>query len=286
MHLAHHSDSSRSEGRQVVAKTVANKTVKIIVATHKKYPMPSDDIYFPVQVGAALSAEDFGYAKDDSGKNISKKNLNYCELTGLYWAWKNLDADFIGLVHYRRHFSLHKNHSKNIETKLESVISQDELLPLLETSKIILPKQRNYFIENLYDHYAHTMFVEPLDIAGKIIAKKYPEYSAEFERLHTRKTAHMFNMFVIERKLLNDYCTWLFDILSELEKRVDAKKYDTFHARFYGRVSELLLDVYINTRNLKYVEVPVMDIEPVNWLKKGSSFLAAKFTGRKYGKSF
>ena len=72
----------------------------------------------------------------------------------------------------------------------------------------------------------------------------------------------------------------------ELEKRIDTKQYDTFHARFFGRISELLLDVWINTNKLEYKEVRVIDIEKVNWIKKGMSFLMAKFTHKKYGKSF
>ena len=34
-----------------------------------------------------------------TGDHISSKNPNYCELTGLYWAWKNLDCEYIGLCH-------------------------------------------------------------------------------------------------------------------------------------------------------------------------------------------
>ena len=78
--------------------------IRMIVATHKPYWMPEDPVYLPVQVGAA-GRESLGFQRDDEGENISAKNPNYCELTGLYWAWKNLDADYIGLVHYRRYFS-------------------------------------------------------------------------------------------------------------------------------------------------------------------------------------
>ena len=70
--------------------------IKILVATHKKYDMPSEDIYLPIHVGRE-GKEDLGYQGDNQGENISLKNSNYCELTGLYWAWKNLQWDFRGL---------------------------------------------------------------------------------------------------------------------------------------------------------------------------------------------
>ena len=78
----------------------------------------------------------------------------------------------------------------------------------------------------------------------------------------------------------------MFKIIFELEKRGDPKKYDSFHARYLGRISELLLDVWINTNNLNYKEVKVIDMQNINWFKKGFAFLNAKFTGKKYGKSF
>ena len=261
------------------------KQIKIIVATHKKYQMPKDKMYLPLHVGAA-GKDSIGYQRDDEGKNISKKNPYFCELTGLYWAINNLDADYIGLVHYRRYFSTKKQYLKTEKEKFKNILSGKEVDKLLDKADIILPKKRNYFIENLYNHYKHTMHIEPLDLAGEMIKEKYPEYLDEFEKLHTRKSAHMFNMCIMKQEILKEYCDWLFNILFELEKRVDASQYSDFHKRFYGRISELLLDVYVNTNKLKYVEVPVIDIQNVNWLKKGGSFLMAKFAGKRYEKSF
>ena len=156
----------------------------------------------------------------------------------------------------------------------------------MQDCDIILPKKRKYYIENLYNHYKHTMYVEPLDETRAIIAERYPEYLKEFDRLKKRTSAHMFNMFIMKREIVNDYCEWLFNILFELEKKIDISEYDSFHARFYGRISELLLDVYIYTNKLKYKEVKVVDIEDINWKKKIKSFLMAKFFGKKYDKSF
>ena len=107
-----------------------------------------------------------------------------------------------------------------------------------------------------------------------------------FERLKERTGAHMFNMFILRRDHLDAYCTWLFDILFELERRVDASQYDSFHARFFGRVSELLLDVWLEQNPLDCATAPIVGMEKTNWIKKGGSFLLAKFFGKKYGKSF
>ena len=261
------------------------KDIKIIVAAHKKYQMPKDEMYVPVQVGAEGKEKIKKYKHDNEENNISNKNPYFCELTGLYWAWKNLDADYIGLSHYRRHFSVEKHIAKETDKKFKSVLNEKELRDILKDTDVVLAKKRNYYIESLYSHYEHTMYIEPLDETRKIIEEKYPDYLEEFDKLHKRTSAHMFNMFIMKKEILNEYCTWLFDILFELEKRIDVKQYDSFHARFFGRISELLLDVWINKNNISYKEAKVIDMENVNWLKKGSAFLRAKFTGKKYERS-
>lgn len=262
------------------------KNIKIIVATHKEYDMPDNNLYLPVFVGAEGKESINDYKRDDTGSNISIKNPNFCELTGLYWAWKNVDADYIGLVHYRRYFRGGRRClKKGIRDRLDSAIDRKQLEEILNDVDVVLPKKRKYYIENLYSHYKHTTYVEPLDETEKIIQERCPEYINEFNNLKKRRSAHMFNMLIMKKSVLDKYCTWLFDILFELEKRTDATKYNKFHARYIGRVSELLLDVWINTNNIKYKEVKIIDIEPVNWLKKGACFINSKFRGKKYEKS-
>lgn len=258
------------------------KDIKVIVAAHKPYQMSDDPLYLPVFVGSK-GKQDIGYQRDDAGENISEKNPYFCELTGLYWAVHNLNNDYIGLCHYRRYFGFGKVNKKD---KFSSVLTLKEADSLLNDCDVVLPKKRNYYITTIYDHYKNTMFVEPLDITGEIIKEKYPTYYPEFERLHKRRSAHMFNMLIMKKEILQDYCNWLFDILFELERRVDTSQYDSFHARFYGRVSERLLDVYINTNHIKYKETKLIDMGEINWWKKGTSFLAARFFKKKYDKSF
>lgn len=78
--------------------------IKILVATHKQYWMPEDSVYMPIHVGREGKA-DIGYTGDHTGDNISLKNANYCELTGLYWAWKILKR--IILVSFITDVTLH-----------------------------------------------------------------------------------------------------------------------------------------------------------------------------------
>ena len=257
------------------------KNIKVIIATHKKYQMPIDEMYLPLHVGAE-GKEDLGYQKDNTGDNISNKNPYFCELTGLYWAWKNLDADYIGLAHYRRHFSL----KKKSNDKFNNVLTQDQANKILKKTNVILPKKRNYIIETLYNHYKHTMYVEPLDETRNVIEKICPEYLEEFDKLKIRRSAHMFNMFIMKKEIFDSYCNWLFKILFELEKKVVVNKYDQFHSRFYGRISELLLDVYLRKNKILYKEVGFIYMEKIDKIAKIKGFLKAKFGGEKYGKSF
>jgi len=252
-------------------------STKILVAAHKEYDVPKTGIYMPVWVGSALKSGTVpdGYTRDDTGENISKANPKYCELTALYWGWKNLDADFIGLVHYRRYFG----------KKKEGPICEEKLSSLLKEGTVIVPKKRHYYIESLKSHYCHTHNPEHLAKTEEILHEKYPDYIDSYNKALSQTWGYMFNMAIMDKKTLNNYCNWLFDILFELEKRLPEED-SKFDSRLYGRVSELLFNCWIRKNNIRVEELPYYNSEKTNWWIKGISFLKAKFFGKKYTQSF
>lgn len=245
--------------------------LKIVVASHKPYWIPEDSCYLPVQVGAAGKDTIPGFQRDDEGENISQKNPNYCELTGLYWAWKNLEADYFGLAHYRRHFA-----ASRIGEKKSRVATGEQLMSALDSTGIVVPKNRNYYIETNYSQYVHAHHAEDLAITREIIAELEPETIWKYDELMNRTYGHRFNMFVMRRDLANAWCEWLFSILFELEERLDISNYNTNDARVFGFVSERLLDYWLESNGLNYIEMPVVNLENQHWIRKGASFLERK----------
>jgi len=240
--------------------------IKVIVAAHKPYQMPKDPIYLPLHVGKE-GKESIGFEGDNTGENISAKNYNYCELTGLYWAWKNLtDADVIGLVHYRRHFVSQENRGK----KWERILTGKEIEKLMNVYDIIVPSKRNYFIETNESQYIHA---HPRADWEKMLSLIKPKYSSSLYRMRKSTSGHKFNMLIMKRAVLDSYCSWLFPLLEKIEESQLEK------SRILGHISERMLDVwlYANEEKYKFKEIPIMFMEKQNWLVKGARFLRRKF---------
>ena len=245
--------------------------IAIISVTHKQYWMPEDMAYLPVQVG---NGPDFGYKRDNTGDNISNKNKNFCELTALYWAWKNVKADYIGLDHYRRHFA-----SGRIGSKKNRVATQAYLDHFITRYDVILPRKRHYFIETNRSQYIHAHHKEDLDVLETVLKEKYPKIMPYYEKDMEKTSGHKFNMFIMKYDVLSSYCSFLFDVLFEVEKRLDISSYSAYDARVFGFLSERLLDVYIDWRDLSCKEISYVYMEHINWFKKGYMFLRRKVNG-------
>lgn len=245
--------------------------IELYIAMHKPYRTPEDGMYVPLQVGAALH-DHFLEARDDAGEDqISEKNSAFCELTGLYWMRRNANADAIGLAHYRRHFALSKGKSP-----WDHVLTQAQAEKLLARHEAVLPRKRHYVIETNWSQYAHAHYERDLVVTREALKQLCPEYVPAFDETMKRRSGHRFNMMIMRRERFEQYCDWLFPILFELERRIDVSDYDAYNRRVFGFIGERLLDVWAETAGLDFCEIPVIDMEPVNWIKKGSAFVMRK----------
>lgn len=251
--------------------------IKILVATHKSAQMPDSHIYLPIHVGAE-GKQPLGFTGDNTGDNISIKNPIYCELTGVYWAWKKLNCDVIGLVHYRRYFG-----EKNKTDFFEGVMKENEISELISRYDIILPKPRNYYIETVREHFHNHLRVftktDYIEYLEETIHKLYPEYYDDFQKCFAQKKAHMCNMFIMKKKDFDSYCQWLFSILTYLDKNHSSFTDEDVMPRIYGFIGELLLDVYVTHNKMNYYEKNVIEKDTQSKALKIFNFCKRKFLG-------
>lgn len=227
----------------------------IYIATHKKFNVPNLNGYCALQVGAE-GKEKYGYLRDNIGNHISGKNANYCELTGLYWIWKNTDDSYKGLVHYRRYFG-----RNNLSNKISDICSYEYLLNCLKSVDIVLPYVE-YFKQNAKEEILlHCCTEEIFDKLRQIIETKYPDYIETYDRYFNENKASLFNMLFCKREIFDAYCEWMFSILFVLEKQVDLAKLNTYQQRLYGFLSERLLNVWVIKNKLVVKHLPVIHME-------------------------
>ena len=231
---------------------------KMFIVSHKDFVKPHREGYVPIYVGPKDLQCEGEYYTDKTNDNIAAKNPNYCELTALYWIWKNVnDVDYIGLNHYRRYFF--KN---NLSNRLDNVIENQALEKYLKQYDIILPVQ-NISTMTIRDEYTAdgSGLLKDLETLRSVVNDLYPEYLQEFDDVFNGHRSYLFNMFMMKKDLLNDYCQWLFDILFEVEKRVDLTGYTVQQLRIFGYMSERLMSIYVMHNHLSVKELPVLNTD-------------------------
>lgn len=213
------------------------------------------------------------YLSDNFGDNISFKNKNYCELTGIYWLWKNSKesfTDLIGIVHYRRYFITKINYLLYSYLYLNPKIVQfDTISKILNNYDIVLPKPIKIF-KTVRQDYINSHNEEDLLLVRKSILETYPEYIDDFDSVMNSHSYYYANMMVLNKNLFNSYCEWLFKVLFNLENKINLDKYENdYQKRVYGFLSERLLCVWVKHNKLKVYELPVYNTEsrPVSFLK-------------------
>lgn len=233
----------------------------LYVVTHKevKNIFPKDRRI--MMVGAENKKLPQGYYSDydENLDNISNKNENYCELTGLYYMIKNdKDVEVLGLEHYRRLFTKRKFYLFKFP-----FLTAEDVDKILVDYDIIVPTKA-ILTESIYEQYAKDHFEDDLIKTKEIIKSKYPDYIEACENVLNGNEVYFLNMFIGKRKLIEDYTNFLFDVLFELEKLIgdEVKDRDKYQKRVYGFLSERLFSIWLKkNKDIKIYECHVELIE-------------------------
>lgn len=221
--------------------------IDIFICTHTNYNIPvTNDVYKLISCG---SNPIDGAIMDNTGDNISRLNGFYCELTGIYWVWKNWNLkDYVGFCHYRRYFEF-----------LDNVPNMDE-----EDCDVIIlsPIKLTKPMREMYEEWHN---VEDLDLVVDIAKYKYGVYHNE---TLTTDLFNARNMFIMNKDLFNEYCEFLFGVLNDYcvrkgiksmvdvycqvlsnPKYGDTNKYK-HQARIGGFLAERLMQIWVNWKKL------------------------------------
>ena len=214
----------------------------------KNYIKHNTDLYVPINSGNLAVPTKSEFAKkyihfeDEMKYNIAHLNPKMNEMTAIYAYWKNLmkDADYIGFNHYRRLFRIED---------LNDISEYD----VIDAKPITMVFNLSYFTGSPIPNYVHTDIKNGYAICHKIedwnkmeeLIKKTPWY-VDFEEWSKQNClTSPCNMFVMKKKIFEEYCEFIFPILFELEKQVDLSGYDNYQKRQLSFLAERLTSLFL-----------------------------------------
>ena len=189
---------------------------------------------------------------DGSGDNIAELNSSFCELTALYWVWKNCQDHLKGIVHYRRFFEDPAAQS--------SLMRIDSVKAALSDSDLILP-EKYWLLHTVRNHYKSHHEERDLELLRDSIASVQPSYLKAFDECMQLKFVYPYNMLIAKAEVYDSYCSWLFSVMFDLRNRLldsDVLDRDVYQSRVYGFLSERLMNVYVTGSGLNVREIPVL----------------------------
>jgi hypothetical protein len=266
---------------------LSNPDIKIFVSHRIDLDTPlikDNPLYRPMRCGAVYDSRKNALVPgDDTGDNISNKKPSYSEFTVQYWAWKNNDADYYGMCHYRRYLSFSDTKYKkedfgrhvaeevldastfskygftDVDNMVQVIASHDLVIP--EAAKIYGVSPLNgYLTNNMYRHWSLFFGAlvgkppgyreeRPLEIMLGVLKERYPEYYEDALDYLSYDQHIGFNCFVMKRDLFHRMCALQFDVMHVVEDSFDILSYEkaTQNAkRVPAYIGELLFGIYVH----------------------------------------
>ena len=223
---------------------------KLIVCYHKSSRIFDDPLYLPINAGRALLEQKYTQGLvsfsekqwllqntigDDTGDNISDLNYSFCELTAIYWVWKNYEKidspDYVGLCHYRRIFD----------------VDSETIDDFIGTNQIICAGLcGNKQDISIYDQFCEYHHRNDLDLCLDYFEKNnsdfYPFFK-EYLSLPFEKSS-LYNMFIVQKEIFFEYCELLFNLMFHLKRKLNLSNYSFYGSRIFGFIAERITGAF------------------------------------------
>lgn len=245
-------------------------SIRLYSVYYKPFPLTPRAPYVTcIQAGRAQAKEKLEMLGDDTGDHISHCNDLYSELSAAYWIRKNAprDTEAWGLCHYRRYliqtrykWTLKKRSRypfKTDQKKLDSLLTPklySTYQLLLDTHDVIVQrpwprkeKGKRFTIQELY---TKVHIKQDYDIAMEVVKEKYPDYEPSIEVLNKQTTMFYNNVMIARWPVWDAYLDWLFDVLFEVQNRIELPK-EGYQTRVFGFLAERLHNLFILHNRLK-----------------------------------
>ena len=189
-----------------------------------------------IQVGTVLANSKIKEAVyDDEDDNISYMNRQFCELTALYWIWKNVRMDYVGIEHYRRFFSISDN--------IFDIMKNNKIDVILPVPLCVMP--------SLKDNYLFRHMNKPWNDMLSIINNLYPDEYNNAITFFEESIYSPCNMMIARKEVYDHLCEWMFPILFEVSK-LNGEVSDRYQNRYPGFMSERLISFFFEENKEKY----------------------------------
>ncbi len=194
-------------------------------------PVQNPFYVYPIQVGADLTEQIISGLQDNQGENISRKNRNYCELTATYHAWKNCQAAYKGLCHYRRIFDIDDSQMR-------------ELMNRREEWDVILPYPSVHY-PNISTQHLRYIREEDWQAMLRALEEAAPDYFTACRQMVESGEPYFYNynMLIARAEVFDDYSAFLFSVLERAEALTTPKGWERAD-RFAGYMGENLTTLY------------------------------------------
>lgn len=234
---------------------IKRKDMSLYQVTHRMFNPVIEEGYIPLGAGTGC---DIGYLSSNTGDNTDKYNGIINECSALYWMWKNCKSDYIGLNHYRRVFESQIN--KGWPMQIEEISSIMDTADVLTVSPYFTGSDSIRY--RLSTDVCQEAFISSEKVIELIFSNKSIEEQRAFNTIMDGNMIYPCNMFIMKRELLNEYCTWLFDIILSMVKEIDVKEYwDATSKRIIGYWAERLFTVWLLISCKRVVDVPMIFIK-------------------------